>query len=79
MDKIMEQVIYNELRRVSGSRETTTLTLVTDLKTGKSEIDIKKTISKTYKATDHKTAFEDFEAITGGGGRPALTIEDFKP
>lgn len=65
------------LKEVTGARETTTMNLVTDMRTGKSEIEIIKSFTGRFPTSDRKEIDNLFARITGGGGRKAYKIEDF--
>lgn len=68
--------IHNELRCSIGSSESSSVTLVTDLHTGKSELVIRKEYTERYRVKDYDTVMELYEGLNRGGGRHIPKLKD---
>lgn len=73
----MERFIRKELYSSTGSGEHTEMFIEVDTQTGKSKVIIKKTIIERYPVQKIEEAMALYENITGGGGRPVITLQDF--
>ena len=72
----MAKFEYKELAHRVGSKESTVVTLVTDMEKGTSEIKIEKQIREYYPTKDLKKVMQLFEDLGAGNGRVIPKLKD---
>lgn len=74
----MEDELYirKNITSTIGGRESTSVDLEVEIKTGKAKLLIKKTIVERYPVTDYKKVMQLHEDLNRGGGRQCYTLED---
>jgi len=65
-----------ELQSIVGSKEIAKATLITDMETGKSWIEVSKEITQDFKTKDKDKAIQLVKDLMGGGGRRCFSLED---
>lgn len=68
--------IHNKLKEIFGSSEGSKVTLTTNLKTGKSELVVEKTIREYFPVTDYEKVMDLYERLNCGSGRQVFKLED---
>jgi len=71
-----KEIIVNQLCASYGTNESSEVKLITDLRTGKSELVISKTITEYYKPQDYDKVMQLHENLNRGGGRRMVKLID---
>jgi hypothetical protein len=74
--KDSKDFIFKSLRETCSAGESAKVYIVVDVKTGKSELVIEKTISERYPVQKLEEVERLYERITGGGGRRLWKLEE---
>ena len=70
------KVLRHQLVSSCGSRESSSVRLDVDTKTGEAELIIEKTFTERYPVTDYEKVMALHERLNRGGGRRAYSLED---
>lgn len=72
----MKDYYYKDLKTCVGADETTVLTLITDMRSGRSHIKLSKSVSQKFSTGKIDEAEDLFDKLTGGNGRRLYKPED---
>lgn len=67
-----KQGITNELESSTSGRESTSVKLITDLKTGESKLVVEKSFREYYPVTDYDKVMQLYRSLKGGVGGHSL-------
>lgn len=71
-----KEIIVNSLCSSHGTNESSEVKLITDLRDGKSQLAISKTITEYYKPQDYEKVMQLHENLNRGGGRRIVKLID---
>lgn len=71
-----KDMIFSDLVSSEGSDEGSKVYTVTDIKSGKTEIVIQKTITERYPIQDYEKVMDLYERLSCGSGRKCWTLNE---
>jgi hypothetical protein len=69
-------LIIKEIKSSTGTDESSTLKLIADTQSGKTFIEVTKTIRECYPLTEYDKADQLYEDLNRGGGRKVVKLKD---